>query len=320
MRRYRIFDLLLGSDVELPELPDDTAGEPDWVFAATSVSTEAPPASFAWLRHCSQPDGSPWLSVARTASGYRLRFWDLADFVVDMERGRIAGLPLPATSGVTLRHLLLDHVIPVVCSVGNRLVLHAGGVVTPDGAVLFLGEGGRGKSTLTASFAQHGFRVLGDDAVMISSTRDGLVARPSYPGVRLWPDMIAAIRHPAGRSLAVAEYTSKERLVLEQGAAVSSEPVPVTAIFVLGEASPAEEESATRVTAQAAILELMRHGHYLDGVDRRWLETHFGLAGRVAAQVPFFRLVYPRRTARLAAVRALVLRHAESHRRGGAGS
>jgi hypothetical protein len=311
MNRYRLFDFTLGSDVEFPELTRHAPGEPDWIFAITKLSPEAPPPSVIWLRHCSQPDGSPWLSVARTSSGYLLRFWDLADFIVDMQIAHIAGLPLPTTSRLTLRHLLLDHVVPVVCSVGNRLVLHAGGVVIPEGGVLFLGEGGRGKSTLTASFAQNGFRTLGDDAVMISSKGEELVATPSYPGVRLWPDMVAAIGGPAAHSLDVAEYVGKERLLLDPATFVSADPVPVAAIFVLGNVSSGKEESATRVPAQAAIVELIRHGHYLDGRDRRWLESHFSLAGCVATQVPFFRLVYPRQTARLAAVRDIVLSHAQ---------
>jgi hypothetical protein len=301
--------------MELPELTREERGEPDWIFERAEAGTDAPP-ELPWDRHWSQTDDSRWSSVARTPAGYRLRFWDLADFVVDLARARIVGEPRPSTEAATLRHLLIDHVVPLLSSRGRRLVVHAGAVVTPEGACAFLGESGRGKSTLTASFARQGFRVLGDDALMLSTSGEALTATPSYPGVRLWPDMLTALGGPGADSREVAAYTTKKRLVLRPGAPPGS--VPLAAIFVLAAATSSAEESATPLSPRAALVELMRHGHVLDGGDRAWLEDHFHLAGRVAARVPFFRLVYPRETARLPAVRALILAHAAGAPRGAA--
>lgn len=45
--------------------------------------------------------------------------------------------------------------------------LHAGGAVIAGGAVLFPGDGGRGKSSLTAALARTGVPVLGDDVVLL---------------------------------------------------------------------------------------------------------------------------------------------------------
>jgi hypothetical protein len=309
MNRYKLFDFVLGSELELPELSVHESASPDWVFACGAPAAEPEPA-WPWFRHCTLPDESRWLSVARTASGYCLRFWDLADFLVEMDAARIEGRPRPSTSAATLRHLLLDHVVPLLSSFGERLVLHAGGVVTPAGAVAFLGEGGRGKSTLTASFVQQGFPVLGDDALMIAPSRDGFVATPSYPGVRLSPDMMIALGSAAADVCEVAEYTTKVRLFLPPEAACPSGSVRLAAIFVLAAAAPSDELSATALSSREALVELMRHGHYVDGRDRGWLELHFQLAARVAARVPFLRLVYPREAASLAAVRAVILESA----------
>ncbi|MGD2175981.1 MAG: hypothetical protein PVJ27_11305 [Candidatus Brocadiaceae bacterium] len=45
--------------------------------------------------------------------------------------------------------------------------VHAGGVVTPRGAVLFLGRAGAGKSSLAFSWCRRGAPALGDDVVML---------------------------------------------------------------------------------------------------------------------------------------------------------
>ena len=65
----------------------------------------------------------------------------------------------------------------------SRLVLQAGAIDTPLGAIALLGRTGIGKSTLAASLARAGFPLIADDFLLL---RDDIVAVPSYPGLRLW--------------------------------------------------------------------------------------------------------------------------------------
>ncbi len=61
---------------------------------------------------------------------------------------------------------------------------------------LFLGESGRGKSTLAASFATSYFRFLTDDGQRLKPTSsDGNTYRalPSHPSIRLWADSQQAL-------------------------------------------------------------------------------------------------------------------------------
>ena len=91
-----------------------------------------------------------------------------------------------------MRHLLLDQVMPLVLS-RDRLVLHASAVATPAGAAAFIGFTGAGKSTLAASLSAAGFPILSDDCLVIERDGRGFLARPFYPGARLWPDSVHAV-------------------------------------------------------------------------------------------------------------------------------
>jgi hypothetical protein len=59
----------------------------------------------------------------------------------------------------------------------GRFHLHAAGIVAPDGRVwLLTGESGSGKSTLAYASARAGWRVLGDDGVIIECGAEGILA------------------------------------------------------------------------------------------------------------------------------------------------
>jgi hypothetical protein len=76
----------------------------------------------------------------------------------------------------------------------------------------FLGEAGRGKSTLAAAFARRGYRILTDDCLHLSPSAGGYRVRPWSSGIRLWQDSIEAVWGAQVRSQAVAHYTRKQRV------------------------------------------------------------------------------------------------------------
>ena len=75
---------------------------------------------------------------------------------------------------------------------GKQLV-HAGSVGTDDGAVLFVGKGGSGKSTTSLVCLEAGLQYLGDDYVMVSLEPDPLVHSVSCAAKLEVPQ---AQRHP----------------------------------------------------------------------------------------------------------------------------
>ena len=65
--------------------------------------------------------------------------------------------------------------------------LRANAVETPAGALLFTGDSGTGKSTLTALFQQNGFRVICDDITSLMFDEQGeAYVVPGSPTLKLW--------------------------------------------------------------------------------------------------------------------------------------
>ena len=310
MEFYRACDLVLGSTVPLPELPQAHGAEPECTFQLLSEGTSGA-VSGDWFHQWHFPEGEPWLRLAKQETGFLLRFPDLADFEVSTDGKDIRCHPGFETPIETLRHLLLDQVLPLVLSHRGKLVLHASAVATPEGAVGFLGEAGQGKSTLAASFCRHGHALLTDDCLLLEESGDHLLARPSYPGLRLWSDVIPNLFENEPLLHPVAHYTVKKRLVADsEQLRFCSHPVPLARLYVLD--SPANDGNGRMISIRSfprrdAFMELVKFAYRLDITDQEKLRKEFHRLGRVAALPLLRRLDFPRDFALLPAVRRAIL-------------
>ncbi len=307
MKRFRIYDFVLGSSIELPELIEEDIRMPSHVFTvASSPPDRMPP--LHWVRHVNRADGTVWLSVARVGKDHLLRFESVADFVVSQDGRNIRCTPVATTAAETLRHLLLDQVMPLVLSLGPQLVLHASALATADGALAFVGESGRGKSTLVASFAAHNMPLLTDDCLLLRPAPVGFLAVPSYPSLRLWRDVVADVVEPGVPLFPIAGYTDKLRLN-----ARGKQPAvtPLRAVFVLApqptDRSGDDTVSITPLSPRTAFSELLTHLHRLDTDDRDTTAVGFDLLGHLATVVPVHRLTFAHDLSQLPTVRAAVL-------------
>ena len=306
---YRVYGLLLDSDEPLPELAavaeDAGIDDPDVTFRRRD-SRRASPDPESWFMHWHLPSGEPWLSAARDATGYVLRFHDLADFVMDRQGRDISCVGTTGDeSPETVRHLLIDHVLPLVLNLRGVEALHASAVLTDAGAVVFTGPSGIGKSTLAAEFARAGHAVLADDCVALLEGAHGFEVRPAYPGLRLWPD--AHGRLDGCTQLSLAGYTDKYRVSLDApGEHTLRSSHPLRAVYVL-DGEPANESVFSDMPPGEAVMELVARGFRFDVDDRAMLERQLDLFTRVAAEVPVCRLSVPDGLDRLSEVRPAVL-------------
>jgi pimeloyl-ACP methyl ester carboxylesterase len=241
----------------------------------------------------------PWLSIGRVADGYQLRFPDLADFEVSTAGDRITCRPVARLAASTLRHLLLDQVLPLALSRSGRLVLHASAVHIPRlGSVAFVGPTGCGKSTLAAALGLRGCQVVTDDCLVVdhsekSRETPGSMAVPGYPGLRLWRDSARGLGLERDAAANVAHYTAKRRLVT---AAVKfrTSPSPICALFVLGRRRrPAEPARTRALGSRDRFMSLAPYTYVMDIEDRRQLSQMFRSLATLAAYVPIVRLSVP---------------------------
>jgi hypothetical protein len=312
MHLHRLGSLTLASSNRLPEVPQvaGEAGVADWTFrlCAARPARKAGP----WLRHLSLPDGRRWLSIARSDGDYLLRFHRLADFRLSLESQTIVGVPRPRTTAATVRHLLLDQVLPMVVARGRTFALHASAIRGRRGIVAFLGPAGAGKSTLAVALARRGWTLIGDDCLLVEIARGEVRARATYASARLHADSLRAIEGVWRASgPAVAQYTRKRRIDpaaagLRIGAVGTRSKIEKLYVLAPDARRSADRPRVVQLSSRAAMLELLRFTFHLDLFDRRAVASRFDLAALAAERIAACRLSFRHDFSGLEMLRACV--------------
>jgi hypothetical protein len=265
------------------------------------------PTAEDWIQRWQLENSVPFFCLAKMTEGFVLRFPDLADFLIPVEGCQIGTRPGPETDTETLRHLLLDHVLPRVLAYQGRLVLHAGAVCVGRRVISFLGETGSGKSTLVASLHAAGYPLLSDDGLVLMQNETGVLALPTYHSLRLWPDAVAGVFAQQPALTPMAHYSSKQRVLLDEDVPQANEPIPLAALYVLTPTGEDDGIVVSRHSSRDACMDIIRNAFQLDPTDRERAAGVFAAASEVARRVPAFTLSYPREFASLPAVRAAIL-------------
>jgi hypothetical protein len=298
---YRAYGAVLASTLALPELPAAAAARPDLFFDMAGGGL----AGGGWRWAARPADaGADWMSVAIRQDGYRLRFDGGGDFHVSRDGSHISADPASGPLD-TIRHLLLDQVVPLTLAQRGHLVLHASAFEIGRGAVALAGPPGAGKSTLAASFGASGTCLLADDALLVEPGGHRWLARPAYPAVRVWPDVVPV---DARRPPRVAPYTDKRRLGSAEGLAFTAAPSPLDRIYVLDYVESAETEIVP-LSGRQAVMAIVAHTFSLDVSDRRRAVAQLDQALALSRQTPVCRLRYPRSLAALPSVRQAIQDH-----------
>jgi hypothetical protein len=311
-RSYEISGVSLSSEIALPELTPRVAAAPDWTFAI--AERRMAPRTSAWFHVWRAGAGHPVVSFCRDARGYLLRFHGKADFVIDLAQSSIVCWRRARSSLATVRHLLLDQVMPLVLSRDSRLVLHAAAVATPRGAVAFVGPTGSGKSTLATAVAALGFPLLCDDCLVVEPSTGGFVAGSFYPGARLYPDSVRAVGMDGVPSLSIGRSSTKRRIASSR-LPFLGDSAPLAGVFMLeGGARRRTREAlhVTRLSSRDALVALIACTFHLDVGDPSAVRRGFEMQSHLVQATPVSRLSYPWRLNQLEETRDAIVRRFES--------
>lgn len=173
----------------------------------------------------------------------------------------------------------------------GEVVLHASAVRVGDGAVLFCGESGAGKSTIAAALNKIGHAMVADDFCVLRFDQQG-TARVYPDGRRhkLWQTALQGLEIEERRGEAVQGRMEK---FFVEPQAVQAEPLPVMAIYELAVAG---EPSAIAGSA-FDMVRIVRANAYrpaLVGLMRQQ-QLLFQAATNLAVKTKCFRLERPMR-------------------------
>ena len=293
---YQIYGMVISSDELFPGMIPSMEAKPD-VQIRFSSNSEHFSLPYDWYIQWYIPEKEPWLSLAKIDNGYILRFNELADFIINKNGNEIICIPKPRIPENTIKHLLLDQVIPLVINLRGGEAFHASAVLGPHGVIAFAGPAGSGKSTIAGSLLKEGYPLVSDDCLTLLEKNQDIYTIPAYPGLRLWDDTKAYL-FGEYRDKSVAHYTRKLRLDIEEKPeSYSIEPKPLRRLYDIVNSPETDERFdivIEKLSPRDSFMALVRCAFRLDITDHHMLRRQFHFLGRIASRISVCRLTFPR--------------------------
>jgi hypothetical protein len=239
--------------------------------------------------------GNPGLKISNTSDGnyWHIVYYDDTQFWLRRSGTEIWGI-WPKTS--TLEDAcsyLLGPVLGLLLRLRGVTCLHASAIALGGESVAFVGTEGAGKSTTAAAFAREGVGVLSDDVVALKESETGFLVVPAYPHISLWPESVAMLYGSPDALPHFSKSWEKRRLKLDDGQArFENYPLPLGAVYFLGERRANDAPLVEEVRPQAALLSLVADTFANKVLDREMRAREFEVLGRLVKSVPV-RRVFP---------------------------
>lgn len=239
MHHYVAFGLSVHSEVPLPGFVSGSGKD----LPHVSIKREHIPADRwpAW-----NDDGLRLAGVARGVMHFRVI--DGETIIVD---------PLPDGDQDYMKAIISGELFAALLRQRGLLVLHGSSVAHNGRAVGFVGYSGWGKSTLASAFVERGWRLLGDDLLVLDLNDPSTpMATPGYPQLKLAPDVGPRFFNEYDELPGAHSQTTKRLVARPED--FQREAVPLTDLYLL-EGRHRDTDSALPMSGREAFVEMLRH-------------------------------------------------------------
>lgn len=138
-----------------------------------------------------------------------------------------------------IRLLLLGAAMGVLLHQRGYLTLHASAVAMNNGAVVFIGDKGWGKSTIAANLHARGHNLIADDVVAVDlHSEQQAIILPAFPQLKLWPDAVTSLGSKPEELPQLVSYLEKRDFRPNRGFMLTN--TPLKQIYVLGRGEAVE--------------------------------------------------------------------------------
>ncbi len=277
LHRYRVFGLVLVSDIPLCTLAVDATSQAPAITVRSSA--EAP------VEFEPQDRGLLWKSAPAT---FALTLPDVATITV-RNGDDVCITAARGAAQMQIETLILSAGLGAAMQQRGAFLLHAATFETSAGAVALAGVSGSGKSLLLGALNKRGYPVIADDITAVTATSNGLSVDPAWPCLRLMPDAFAplGIEPPNATS---PQQDGKQNVPIAPFAVQSTQLNRIVFLHW----TPHSEITIAPEQGVAALSKLSSNVYrrtFLKGMGL--LEGHFKSLNHVAAQARFSSLTRP---------------------------
>ena len=258
--------------------------------------TQVPPGleKLTYVSPYADPAGNPGLRIWKSPDGVylRLEYFDGSQFWLEHAGKEIWATWPEASTLEDACSYLLGPVLGLLLRLRGITCLHASAVAFGDYGVAFVGAEGAGKSTTAAAFAREGHGVLSDDVVALAENGSEFLVLPAYPHLCLWPDSVTMLYGSANALPHFSKGWEKHRMALgDQQTRFEDRPLPLRAVYFLGERRSKAAPSVEAVRPQAALMSLVADTFANKILDREMRAKEFDVLGRLVTSVPVRRVL-----------------------------
>lgn len=287
MHWYRYSNVWISSNVTIPFLP--IPSERESLSANISLHCELAPSSV--LRTVERQKDPQLPVITSVDGGYWMRISPDTLFFITESLDAVKAYWTPVGNASDVVRVFVDHVMPRILAKQGRTIMHASCVAYDGSGIMFLGESGRGKSTLALAHCHFfGAELVADDCVEIVFENDGMFAVPTYRVHRVWPDSGMVLDEAyAGRT--IDERNGSKLKILPENPNATRFPVR-TVCFI---DSPRAQVTISPTNRLDGVLDLMKQRFtFASSLSRSELEASMDQANRMLECARCQTLSYPR--------------------------
>ncbi|MBD3274689.1 MAG: hypothetical protein GF372_05225 [Candidatus Marinimicrobia bacterium] len=168
----------------------------------------------------------------------------------------------------------------------GHLVLHAATVSRHGKAITFLGYSGWGKSTTAAYFVRNGYRLLGEDLLVVDVQPEKPEVLPGPLSIKLRPDS-GALLYDDFESQPEAYSTTNKRIMSGAAGELTSDRSATLEKMYILEPVNREHNKIAKISKREALIEMVRHTRINSWLNsKQFAASHFNQCNRLLDRVP----------------------------------
>ena len=276
---HQAFGLQIASCLPLPAFLESDGDQCDVTIRYGAAPEELPEAVWKGVRFQAAP--GRLLLIVDDVARYLVR--DGREIVIDRA---------PGATDDDVRLFLQGSAFGALLQQRGLLALHASAIAVGEGAVVFMGPSGIGKSTLATAFHQRGYTVLTDDVCVVDFDAGGApVVVPAYPQLKLWRDALEKLELDPSVLPRIRPKLEKRALPVRE--AFRTTPRPLRRLYMLDRSNEPEIHLTSLQGSDKflAIQAFTYRVQFLEALARK--VDHFRQAGALAAACPVVRVSRP---------------------------